>query len=363
MKMMAKKKPHNTKNPNDHSRSRHTALPQRSSSIVMTKMSLSDSMMRHQIAAVTSWHQGKHREAATNYWLLFREFSNPTDEKRYYIFHGYTSTLREGDLELSDDDVKNLEAVFRDKHEPRLFRLEAGYALGVISYKRSERLKCQDYYHRAITIGEKKPKNSKQEKLEQRKMKMKNTSTGDEEQKTMKELMDGIVKDCHKNLNGLNRSTMNFASASEHDKKPMKKTHLMHVGLGGTSFAEINNLIDVGGLHCDCCKAKAKKLLVCERCKKTYYCSPECQKKQWKNNGHKIHCRKDGEFKAGDLVQIARLKSKPELNEWIVRIVGPDKNKEGRYEVTAGGAVGGMNGSFSIAAGNLNQLRPYDCRK
>lgn len=338
--------------------------------------------MRHQIAAAISWHQGKHREAATNYWLSFREFSNTTHESRYHIFRGYTSTLREGDLEPTDDDVKNLENIFRDKHELRLFRLEAGFTLGVISYKRSERLKCQDYYHRAITIGEKQPKNSKQEKLEQRKMTIKTTTAGGEEQKTMKELMDDVLKDCHKNLNGLNRSTMRFASASEHDNMineaaagvanmstsrdpPMKRTHVMPIGPGGTSLTEteFNNLIDVGGLHCDCCKAKAKKLLVCERCKKTYYCSLECQKKQWKNNGHKIHCRKDGEFKADDLVQIARLKSKPELNDKIVRIVGPAKNKEGRYEVIAEGAVRGMNKSFSIAAGNLNQLRPYDCRK
>jgi len=322
-------------------------------------MRLSDPWAKNQIAAVTFWNEGKHREAANNYWLSFRAFPSYTHEERYHIFRGYTDVLRGGHFDPTDDDVKNVENIFRDKHEPRLFRLQAGFTLGVISYSRSERLKCQDYYHRAITIGEKKPKNSKQEKLEQRKMIMK-TTTGGDEQKTMKELMDGVLKDCHKNLNGLNRSTM--MSTSRHP--PIKRTHLMPIGLGGTSLTdqEVNNLIDVGGLHCDCCKAKAEELLVCERCKKTYYCSAECQKKQWKDNGHKIHCRKDGEFKADDLVQIARLKSKPELNEKIVRIVGPAKNEEGKYEVKVEGAVR-VDESFSIAAGNLNQLRPYDCRK
>mmetsp|Transcript_5633 Transcript_5633/g.8733 ORF Transcript_5633/g.8733 Transcript_5633/m.8733 type:complete len:339 (+) Transcript_5633:126-1142(+) len=338
-------------------------------------MSLKDPWMKHQIAALTFWNQGKHREAATNYWLSFRGIPNSTHEGRYHIFHGYTTTLRDNYFDPTDDDVKNMEQIFRDKHEPRLFRLEAGFTLGVIFYSRSERLKCQDYYHRAITIGEKQPKNSKQEKLEQRKMTMK-TTDGGEEQKTMKVLMDGVLRDCQDNLNRLNRSTMRFASASEHDMvnkaaagvanmstsrdPPKKRTHVMPLGPGGTTLTEteFNNLIDVGGLHCDCCKVKAKKLLVCERCKKSYYCSAECQKKQWKNNGHKFHCRKDGEFKADDLVQIARLKSKPELNEYIVRIVGPDKHKEGRYEVRVEGAIKGNNKSVSIAAGNLNQLRP-----
>jgi len=328
--------------------------------------------MRHQVAALTFWNQGKHREAATEYWLAFRGIPNSTHQARYHILHGYTSTLRGDYFEATDGDVKNMEQIFRDKHEPRLFRLEAGYTLGVMSYSRSERLKCQEIYHHAITIGEKQPKNSKQERLEQKKMLML-TPGGEQTQKTMKELMDVVLKDCQNNLNGLNKSTtVRSASSLERTVNeataggdpPQKRTHVMPIGRGGTSLSneEINNLIDVGGLQCDCCKCKSKKLLVCQRCKKAYYCSAECQKKQWRENGHKLHCRKDGEFKAEDLVQIARLKNKPELNDKIVRVVGPDKNNEGRYEVRMEGSVKGDK-SFSIAAGNLNQLRPYDCRK
>ena len=196
----------------------------------------------------------------------------------------------------------------------------------------------------------------------------------------MKELMDGVLKDCQSNLNNLNRNTMTRGGFSVRtvndvmsgapvnrnpDDPPAKKTHAMYIGRGGTNLTEneINNLIDVGGIHCDHCKSKSKKLLVCQRCKKAYYCSAECQKKQWKKeDGHKLHCRKDGEFLAGDLVQIARLKNMTELNENIVRVVGPDKKNEGRYTVQVEGAVRGDK-KISVAAGNLNQLRPYDCRK
>ena len=342
-------------------------------------MSLSDSWMKHQTLAVLFWNQGKHREAATNNWLSFKAIPHSTHEWRYYIFTSYSSNLRKAYFDATDDDLKNLEQVFRDKHEPRLFRLEAGYTLGVISYDRSERLKCQEYYHHAITIGDKPPKNSKQERLEQKKMTWL-TPGGERTQKTMKELQDVILTTCQSNLSRLNRSTgESTSSLFEHmvneaaadvanmstSSDPQKKTtHSMPIGRGGTTLTdeEFNNLIDVGGLRCDCCKSEVEKLLVCERCKKAYYCSAECQKEQWKNNGHKIHCRKDGEFKADDLVQIARLKNKPELNDKIYRVVGPDKNNVGRYEVRMEGAVRGDK-SFSVAAGNLNQLRPYDCRQ
>jgi len=324
------------------------------------KMSLfSDSVMRHQEAAVKCWSQGKHREAATHYWLSFRAISNPTHEFRYYIFHGYTSILRLASFEATDDDVKNVEQIFRDKHELRLFRLEAAFALGIVMYKRSERLKCQEIYYRAIKIGEQQPKNAKQERLEQKKMVLVSSAAGDQTSKTIKELMDGNLKTCRDNLNNLRSNAVHGYSNSL-----ASKHHVFPVGRGGTTLTnhEVSNLMDIGGFHCDCCKREGEELLVCNGCKKAYYCSAECQKRQWKENGHKIHCRKYGEFKAGDLVQIARLKTKTDLNEKIMRVVGPDKNNEGRYEVRIEGAVRG-DPSYSLAAANLNQLRPYDCRK
>ena len=128
------------------------------------------------------------------------------------------------------------------------------------------------------------------------------------------------------------------------------------------SNTEINKLIDVGGGHCDYCKRKDKKLFKCSKCNRGFYCSRDCQAKQWTENEHKKYCRKEGEFKPNDLVQIERLKNKPELNHNIVRLVGPDKRNEGRYEVKMEGGVR-RDPSFSVSGKNLNQLRPYDCRK
>mmetsp|Transcript_24956 Transcript_24956/g.46006 ORF Transcript_24956/g.46006 Transcript_24956/m.46006 type:complete len:331 (+) Transcript_24956:318-1310(+) len=327
----------------------------------------SSNIMKHQQAAVALWGQGKHRESANEYWEAFQAFPNPTHEARYHIFHGYTSILREGHFEASDNDLNNMRKVFEDKHELRLFCLEAGFTLGVLYYSRSERHKCEDVYHRAIVIGEKKPKKAKQEEMEQKKMRL--LVEGREQEKPMIELIEGVLKDCQKNLNALNAATRGaetFGPRLMSDgtlKEPSSKFHLMPVGRGGTALTkdEFNNLIDVGGIHCDCCKRIDAKLFTCSRCLKEFYCSKECQRKQWTENGHKSYCRKEGEFKPDDLVQIARLQNKPELNNYIVRVVGLDTTTEGRYKIQM---EGGVNGSriLSISAENLNQLRPFDCR-
>lgn len=207
----------------------------------------------HMQRAVASWHQGRHRESANSYWEAFRCLSSPTHEARYWTLHGYTSILRgEGNINFvaSDDDLNNITKIFEDKHEPILFRLEAGFTLGVVYYKRSERHKCEDVYHRAIALGEKRLKKS------QDYQKMIILGVNGQEEKTMKELAEGVLKDCQDNLNELNSATCTRSRISLRPGDQPSKIHSMPIGTRGTSLTsnEINNLIDVGGIHCDCCK-------------------------------------------------------------------------------------------------------------
>lgn len=326
-------------------------------------MSYNDSL-RHQQAAVKYWEEGKYRESANEYWAAFQVLlTNPTHKIRYHTLHGYTSILRDGGhFEASDDDMDNLRKIFNDKHEPRLYRVEAGYTLSLIHYARCERHKCEDVYYNAISIGEKEP-TKKQENMEAKKVMMLVMKDGahTQQEMTMKELMQGVIQDCQKNVSILRGAEVTF-SAEDQPVKSLR--HIMNIGHGGTTLSntEINKLIDVGGGHCDYCKRKDKKLFKCSKCNRGFYCSRDCQVKQWTENEHKKYCRKEGEFKPNDLVQIERLKNKPELNHNIVRLVGPDKRNEGRYEVKMEGGVR-RDPSFSVSGKNLNQLRPYDCRK
>ena len=47
------------------------------------------------------------------------------------------------------------------------------------------------------------------------------------------------------------------------------------------------------GKACKCCGATDVPVFKCAGCKVVWYCSPECQKKDWKEGGenkHKIQC-------------------------------------------------------------------------
>jgi hypothetical protein len=185
-----------------------------------------------------------------------------------------------------------MQSIFEDKNKPWLFRLEAAYTLAVLHYARDERHKCEDIYHHAISIGEKKLKKEKDIKNEETLILM----TGEGSKKTMKEIMEGLLNDCKTNLAQLNMATRGapgtvFTGVSDN---PIKKSHRMPIGRGGTTLTnnQINNLIDVGGIRCDYCKCDDKKLSKCSLCNRGFYCSKECQKKQWNKRGHKTYCRK-----------------------------------------------------------------------
>eukprot|EP00854_Cymbomonas_tetramitiformis_P033104 gene33104-42322_t len=62
---------------------------------------------------------------------------------------------------------------------------------------------------------------------------------------------------------------------------------------------------------------------MCQRCKRVWYCSAECQRVAWKG-GHKRNCRPWGQHSAGDRVQLKQgaVPRKAEYNGCIVEVVG-----------------------------------------
>ena len=58
----------------------------------------------------------------------------------------------------------------------------------------------------------------------------------------------------------------------------------------GADFDDQGNAV---GKACKCCGATDVPVFKCAGCKVVWYCSPECQKKDWKERGenkHKIQC-------------------------------------------------------------------------
>ena len=82
------------------------------------------------------------------------------------------------------------------------------------------------------------------------------------------------------------------------------------VGAWGPTGCDIAVAVPAG-LQCECCEESRKeigkeRLRQCGRCKMAYYCSVDCQQKAWREQGHRLVCRKKGEFKVGDVAVLTK---------------------------------------------------------
>ena len=116
----------------------------------------------------------------------------------------------------------------------------------------------------------------------------------------------------------------------------------------------------VPGLKCDGCGIEASpnlKLLKCAKCARKFYCGKECQSNDWSHGKHKKSCRAPKDFKANELVLVLNIKSRPEMNDQILTIVGPAETP-GRWEV----AIIGGNNPISVSDQNLILVVPKEER-
>ncbi|KAJ3290481.1 hypothetical protein HDU79_003190 [Rhizoclosmatium sp. JEL0117] len=81
------------------------------------------------------------------------------------------------------------------------------------------------------------------------------------------------------------------------------------------------------GFTCDGCgvvRERCDSFRKCGRCRRRYYCSVECQARHW-GAGHRLSCRREGEFEVGDIgvVYGLRIEDGPQtMNGEVVRIEG-----------------------------------------
>jgi MYND finger len=72
---------------------------------------------------------------------------------------------------------------------------------------------------------------------------------------------------------------------------------------------EQKKVFTIGGIQCDWCGVVEELgddfLQCCGNCKLSYYCSKECQKKDWNEGRHISECRKRGHYHVGDTALFA----------------------------------------------------------
>lgn len=316
--------------------------------------------------AVASFQNGNYRASADNYLAALRACPDKNELNRWQIFTGFTSIVLEKYFPPSLSDIEALLSIKEDKKESRLFRVEASRTAGLLRWDLGERVEAAELYRSAIRLGEKVTEKERREKVLASISPDGNPANLRIGMQQVGELVDNILDEVRRNLRVLESPQGNMRFPGTHYRSdgtvmpPDVRATVLLSGLSGPSIAkeEYDRLISVGGDACDCCKKtlaelKMHHLKQCGRCLKAFYCSAECQNRQWRG-GHKKVCRKPGHFKSGDFIKLQGIESKPELNGSIVKVVGPDPDKEGRWAVKADGGTR----SISVAAEKMVQLRP-----
>jgi len=308
--------------------------------------------------AAMAFHRGEHRLAANLYKESFLLTPGVWARWRYHILHGMVSILKERYFEASPEDFQFLETqIFLVKSEPHVYRVQAAKSLGLLHWDQGRREEAAAFYRDAISFGE------KASAKERRKIISTNIDehSGTLGERTVGSVIDEVVQQAQDNLSVLETKAHPaipepVTHTMRSDGTPMP-LHYRHTFAGSSAAAEkLGDLLAVGGTQCDCCGKTREELGVthlesCARCKKAYFCSVACQRKQWKA-GHKQACRAPGQVEAGDFVRLDGLQARPELNGMIVKVVGNDPYKVNRCEVEIG------NKSLSIAKDKMEQLRP-----
>jgi hypothetical protein len=316
--------------------------------------------------AVAAFHYRNFRESADFYLQAVTRAPTKWALNRYHLFAGYTSILREKYFKPSPRDMTALQHDFVDNiKEPMLFRSKAAFTIGLLHWDAGERELAADYYRQGIACCQ----GADAMERERETMATNANGTGMGQIK-VGDLLGEIYQDIQRNLHILENplggrpppgQETYMRSDGTRMPKDVRSTNIPI--LTGPAPFDLMKRSAVGGKVCDCC-AKPREdtgltsLLVCARCKMAFYCSADCQKKQWKA-GHKQACRKQGQIEVGDYMKLQGLTSKPELNGQFVQVTAPMVASSGRWpvQVQVNRETTGAQ-AISVKPENLERIRP-----
>lgn len=299
-----------------------------------------DSYIELSLCAEINGHLCNHRRrAADKYLEAIQAAPSKWAAGRWKYFHFYcaivSSSDDECDVKATQTDKQAIKCIAKDETEPNLFRARALDTLGRLKITAGNKEKGAHLYRMAMdVIYAATSTERKQQVIE-----------SDRQERLVGEILDTMLAHLKKVLYVLENPQTRFPND------------------GVTGIPIDNGILDpiimqrlaVGGSKCDCCGKNRTDvdggLFRCSCCRKAYYCSPECQHRNWRA-GHRHACRAPGQIEVGDYMILKGLVKRPELNSLVGHIVRPVRG--GRFEVS----IEGRSGTLSIASEKLEHLRP-----
>jgi len=335
--------------------------------------------MTQLMQAVSAFNAGDQRRAADCYMKAILSTKNDKwvdmpDSKsdRFYHFRGYTSIIRERYFTPTQQDVKTLKKLFfNNEEEPLSFRVEAGFALAYTAYADGDRELAADYYRESISLSR---KVSEEERARECNGTQVVHGTVQIVTSTVGAFLDEQVEAMERNLHNMEnrlphpRTKVELSDLFRSDGSfdPVVPTARFKNADPSAISKELEERLLVGGRVCDLCKKTRdelgmEQLLIFSRCKMAYYCSKGCQRTAWNKNGHKLACRKEGEIKEGDVLQLQGLVGIAEKNGLLVQAVSAVSENRWKVQVIGSRKRGGE--FLSVAVKNLKHIRPERYRR
>ncbi|KAJ1424273.1 hypothetical protein B484DRAFT_451566 [Ochromonadaceae sp. CCMP2298] len=277
---------------------------------------------------------GRWRASADSYRAAY-EFQPETAgvlRYKYNILSALCSTLVDGDIAATEEDLQFLRTVRKDVSRPSVFRCKAAFTRGLCLWYGADKEGAARSYRHCINIGD-------ATTAVELKSTMLLSDAGKLVPTPVGPVLIDILNNCRDNLASLECRATITASSEGH---LMSKSFGMGLGPRSTT-EEIARAarappVPVGHSACAACGTPGTALLQCSGCKRVSYCNSTCQVSAWRE--HKIECCKAA-LSEGDHAVLIGLQIRPELNgERVVlrRLVA----ETGRWEVGIVGSDGTM---------------------
>jgi hypothetical protein len=278
-------------------------------------------------------HKGGDRRAAADKFLeAVLEAPSKSTEHRFQALRSFLQILYDDRCKLcTKNDVKLIKKRFvENEKEPAVYRALAAQQIAAFYFlKERDIIKAKDKLDRALELIAESPRE------DDNKLLLSPPITDPNGANTVKQNLDKVKSEIKQTLYDLNVDPL-----TKEESQEVREIH--------SDFCGSNAIIDrftregrsalhwytslriqhqqTGGSYCDCCqKAEGElevNLLKCLGCHMTFYCSKECQTKQWKA-GHNKACRKRGQIKLGDIMILSDVEGREDLDDRFVRIREP----------------------------------------